>query len=179
MANKASAERVQADIRPPNYRAAVQLIRHDMKKKKDRISGINGEIADAWAKVEGHKVDKIGAKLFMKLDALEPDERLAAIRAFNGLADVADWPLEEQDLVDSAENKVVHMRLGDNAPADAVGDDELSEEDAAAAEDGPAAGSGASAAMGASRKHLGGAQPEDEAPEGEAEADLDDENLHT
>lgn len=167
MAHGASADRIQADIRPPNFRAAVKLMRIDIKKKKDRISGINGEIADTWAKVEGHKVDKIGAQIFMKLDALEPDERVAAMRAINGLADVADWPERAEDLVDRAEGTVVKLRFGDEKDEEDDGDGQDGDDGDETRESHAGASDGAAAALGGPRRpgRGGAAAPEDEAPE--------------
>lgn len=122
MANKATADSVRADMAPPNFRAAVQQIR-TTKAKKDRISGITGEISQIYAKVEGFKVDKKAGRVFYMLDNLEHDERMSFMRSLNGLIDAAGWETEAADLVDSAENKVVQLRVG-GVGGESVGDDE-------------------------------------------------------
>ena len=111
MANKASAENVRADMQPPNFRAAVQRLR-TIPAKRDKISSVNGEIADIYAKVEGHKVNRKGAKIFYALDRMEPEERADVLRSLNGLCDAAGWDETDEDLVDQAEGKVVHLRVG-------------------------------------------------------------------
>lgn len=127
MANKASAENVQADMQPPNYRAAVQRIR-TVSAKKDKISSVNGEIADIYAKVEGHKVNRKAAKIFYALDRMEADERNDVLRSLNGLCDASGWDETEEDLVDQAEGTVVHLRVGGNRqPAVEDGDAALDE----------------------------------------------------
>jgi hypothetical protein len=112
MAEAANAGSVAGQIKPPEYRKAVQLIR-TIKAKKEKISSVNGEIGDVWGKVEGHRVHKKAGKFFAALDAMEEPERADVMRSFNGLADAAGWNEEEGDLVDGAENKVVHMRMPD------------------------------------------------------------------
>lgn len=127
MANKASSENVQADMQPPNYRAAVQRIR-TVQAKKDKIGSVNGEIADIYAKVEGHKVNRRAAKIFYALDRMEADERTDVLRSLNGLCDASGWDDESEDLVDQAEGTVVHLRVGTNrAPAVEDGDADLDE----------------------------------------------------
>ena len=119
MAKKATAEAVAADMRPPDFRAAVQRIR-TIGAKKDKIASVNGEIADIYAKVEGHKVNRKAAKIFAALDGLEQPERDDILRSLSGLADAAGWDEESQDLVDQAEGTVVHARFGKR---DTDGDD--------------------------------------------------------
>lgn len=121
MGNKATKDNVAADMSPPNYRAAVQRLR-TIKTKKDKISGVNGEIADIYAKVEGHKVNKKGARIFMVLDALDPADRADVIRSFNGLCDAAGWDDATEDMVDQAEGKVVKLRFGNEQADDAAPD---------------------------------------------------------
>lgn len=121
MAQKATPENVAADMAPPNYRAAVQRIR-TIKAKKDKVAGVNGEIADVWAKVEGHKVNKGAGKDFLRLDGMEHEDRVRYMRDLNGLIDAAGWDETAQDMVDKAENKVVHMRFGKEGEAPEVAD---------------------------------------------------------
>lgn len=111
MANKASAESVQRDMQPPNYRAAVQKIR-TVQAKKDKLGSINGEISDIYAKVEGHKVNRKAGKIFYALDRMEAEERQDVIRSLNGLCDAAGWDENHEDLVDQAEGNVVPLRFG-------------------------------------------------------------------
>lgn len=113
MANNASAEKVAADMRPPDYRYAVQMIRGAIEKRKTKISSLNGEISDDWAKIESKGVHKKGARMFAAIDKLEHAERMDIMRSFNGLCDAAGWPESEGDMVDSAEGTVVPMRMRD------------------------------------------------------------------
>ena len=100
MAERATAAGVAADMKPPNYRGAVQRIR-GIKAKKSRIAGINGEISGIYDTVEGYKVNKKAARIFLALDGLEADERQDIIRSLLGLIEVAEW--DQGDLVDQAE----------------------------------------------------------------------------
>lgn len=100
MAERATADRVAADMKPPNYRGAVQRLR-TIKPKKERIAGINGEISGIYDTVEGFKVNKKAAKIFMALDGLEADEQQDIFRSLTGLIDAAGW--QKGDLVDQAE----------------------------------------------------------------------------
>jgi hypothetical protein len=100
MAERATADRVAADMKPPNYRGAVQRLR-SIKPKKERIAGINGEISGIYDTVEGFKVNKKAAKIFMALDGLEADEQSDIFRSLTGLIDAAGW--QKGDLVDQAE----------------------------------------------------------------------------
>ena len=130
MANAASDDRIKADIRPPDFRAAVTKIR-SIEAKKTKISSLNGEVADIWAKVEGHKVNKDAGKTFRKLDKMELAERMDFMRSLNGLIDAAGWPKEDGDLVDGAEGNVVHMRVGGAAAGEEepAGDEEEQEQE--------------------------------------------------
>lgn len=111
MAKAATSESVAAGRRDPQYHNAIALIRGSLRQKKDKISSINGELKEIWDKIEaGMKVDKIGARMFMQLDKLEPDERQAAYRAFLGMAEASDWPEMTGDLVDQAEGKELDPR---------------------------------------------------------------------
>ena len=118
MANKATAAGVQADMQPPNYRAAVLQIR-TTKAKKDRVSGINGEIAGVYAKVAGFKVNTKAGKIFYALDNMTPEDRADVMRSLSGLCDAAGWAETEQDLVDQAEDTVINLRFGRDVVADA------------------------------------------------------------
>lgn len=111
MAKAANAENVNQSRQAPDARYAVQTIRGNIKKKKDRVSGINGEINAEWEKMQARGIDKVGARLWAALDKLEPDERRSAMRTFNDMCDVSEWPEQQADLVDTAQNKVVPMRM--------------------------------------------------------------------
>lgn len=122
MANSADKERVASDMRPADFRGAVKIIRDVIGKKKDKIAGVNSEINNAWKTVENDKkVGKAAGKIFTTLDAMDEDARRDTLRDLNGLCDAADWPVEEQDLVDQAEDNVVSMRVG---PTPSRGDDD-------------------------------------------------------
>ncbi len=126
MARKASADNVRADMQPANFRAAVNVIR-TIKAKTDRISGINGEIAQIHAKVEGFKVNKKAGRIFLVLDKLEPDERSDILRSLNGLFDASGWDESEEDLVDQAEETTNVLRLPTFAKGDQPQPDDLGE----------------------------------------------------
>lgn len=140
MAERATADRVAADMKPPNYRGAVQRLR-SIKPKKEKIAGINGEISGIYDTVEGFKVNKKAARIFLTLDPLESDERQDIMRSFIGLCEAAGW--DAGDLVDQAEGgggKVVAAdftggRKGAAAAAPAASADEnAAGEDAALAQ---------------------------------------------
>jgi hypothetical protein len=134
MAKQANAEQVAADLRPANFRGAVQLLR-TIDAKKDKISSINNSIGEVYGKIEGMKVNRKAAKIFVGLDKLEPDDRTDIIRSLNGLMDVAEWPAVEADLADQAEGNIVSMRLGQghdpefDEDTDAAEDDDDDEDD--------------------------------------------------
>lgn len=175
MAKKASADIVSADMAPPNWRSAVQIIRHVITKKKEKIQGITSEIGDQWAKVEGYKVNKKAGQIFAALDKLEHPERVDIMRSLNGLIDAAGWDEESEDLVDAAEGKVVHMRFGktdegdEGKTAEGTGEDpEIAsvaaaiEADSGAAEVSEKANvrKGNFKGLDAARSHLGAKDPE-------------------
>jgi hypothetical protein len=111
MAKAASADSVQRTTATPDARFAVQQIRFGIKKRKDKISGINGEIADDWKKIEGKGINKIGARVWAILDGLSYEERVDAIRSLNAMSDVSEWDKQAEDLADMAEGTVVPMRM--------------------------------------------------------------------
>lgn len=153
MGSKATDNKVAADMSPPNYRAAVQRLR-TIKTKKEKIAGVNGEIADIYAKVEGHKVNKKAARIFLILDSLDGQDRLDVMRSFNGLCDAAGWDTEAEDLVDQAEGNVVPLRVSkasvDPTDVDQALDELESEADAA------------NEFLSSARAHLNGNGPSDE-----------------
>lgn len=118
MANKATAEKVAADMRPPDYRYAVQTIRGGVNQKKAKVSSLNGELSDLYAKIESKGVHPKAAKFWAGIDKLEPVERMQIMRSFNGMCDASGWPETDGDMVDAAEGKVVSMRMG-NGDSDA------------------------------------------------------------
>lgn len=136
MAKSASANVVQSDLRPADFRGAVQLLR-SIKAKKDKISGVNGEISKIYSRVEGEKkVNGKAARLFNQLDNMTPEDRQDCMRALNGLIDAAGWAETEADLMDQAEDNVVHMRVGAGAvpDGDPEVEDAVQEVESAAAE---------------------------------------------
>lgn len=161
MGNKATTDKLAADMSPPNYRAAVLRLR-TIKVKKDKISSVNGEIADVYAKVEGHKVNRKGAKIFMILDGLEAAERADVMRSIDGLADAAGWDQQDQDMVDRAEGKVVHMRFGKDGGDQSQGDDSDAEA-AIDALDAETAADAANSFIEKARSHLNAPAGDDEA----------------
>jgi hypothetical protein len=172
MGTKGSAEQVASDMRPPNYRGAVQKLR-GIKAKKDRIAGLNGEISGIFDSVEGFKCNKKGARIFMMLDSLEKVERDDILRTVNGCAEAAEWDKEIEDLADMAAGTVVSGRFGGGAaPAD--GDREMDELEAVVEQpdEGHAESPTMSRAQGAlarARQHLsGGAAPEEPRPDPDA-----------
>lgn len=165
MGNKATTDKLAADMSPPNYRAAVLRLR-TIKVKKDKISSVNGEIADVYAKVEGHKVNRKGAKIFMILDGLEAAERADVMRSIDGLADAAGWHEEEQDMVDQAEGKVVHMRFGKDGTGTDTQDSGDQDDDSEAqidALDAETAADAANSFIEKARSHLNAPAGDDEA----------------
>lgn len=126
MAVRANADQVAADMRPADYRGAVKRLR-GIQAKKEKIGSVNGEIADIYAKVEGLKVNKKAARIFLTLDKLEPDERADVMRSINGLVDSAEWE-GAGDLVDAAEgnekSNLVHFPTGKGTPAAEPDDDD-------------------------------------------------------
>jgi hypothetical protein len=128
MAERASADRVAADMRPPDYRAAIKRIRSAIIAKQTRIASINGEISDEWSKVESNRVNKKAARIFLSLDKLEGEERADIVRSLNGLIAASGWDLDATDLVDKAQGSVVPLhvgpRVGDEGQGDSQGDDE-------------------------------------------------------
>jgi len=111
MADRASADRVAADMNPPNYRAAIKRIRSSIVAKQTKIQSINGEISDDWAKVEGHKVNKKAGRIFLMLDKMDHEERTDIVRSLNGLIDASEWDKDATDLVDQAQGNVVQLHV--------------------------------------------------------------------
>lgn len=131
MAQRADADRVAADMRPPDFRKALKTMRQ-IKAKKEKIAGVNGEIAGIYATVEGHKVNKKAAKIFMALDSLELPEKNDILRSLQGLIDVAEWEKDVTDLADMADGTVVHLNFGGSgveADIDLGEDDEVGEDE--------------------------------------------------
>ncbi|WP_374648647.1 hypothetical protein [Rhizorhabdus sp.] len=159
MAETASREKVASDLRPPNFRSAISLIRSTLDKKKEKIASVNGEIADMWAKVAGYKVNKKAAKVFFDLDKMEAADREDFMRSFNGLAQNADWPDVVVDLVDTAEGKALQMRLGPDARK-VTGDDDQDDDEDSDGDEEKAAAKQATNAIDRARGHLRGSDGE-------------------
>lgn len=160
MAEKATKDKVAADLRPPSWKAAITRIRNTFQPKKDKIASINGEIADMWGKVEGSdRVNKVAAKFWHKLDKMEGPERLDVMRSFNGLAANSGWPDVEVDLVDAANGDEVSMRLGAAAQnGDDDDDDQDGDGDPAGVKPGTVHPSQVES-LAAARNRLSGAEP--------------------
>jgi hypothetical protein len=122
MADRATSDRIAADMRPPDYRAAVKRIR-GIVPKKAKIAGINGEISGIYDAIEGHKVDKRAARIFATLDAMDHEDRVMIFRGLNGLIDAAEWAPAQADIVDQAQGNVVTLRAGGRSQEAREGDD--------------------------------------------------------
>jgi hypothetical protein len=133
VAKKATSDGIAADLKPKSFREAVERLR-GIDSKKAKISSINGEIADIYAKATDGSggIMRQAARAFVAIDGMEPADRLMFMRDFNGLADAAGWESEGTDLVDQAQGNVVKLRLpgGEAAGADAwdEGGEEISDE---------------------------------------------------
>lgn len=118
MARTAGRDTVAADMRPTDYRGAVNRMKA-IKAKSDKQKSISSEIGDIYAKCEGvHGVNKAAAKIFHGLSKLEPEGALLVFRDLNGLLDAAGFAKEGADLVDQASDNVVSMRFGAGAGDD-------------------------------------------------------------
>ena len=159
---KADPAKLAADMSPPNYRGAVQRLR-TISAKKDKIASVNGEIADIYAKVEGHKVNRKAARIFVALDKLEKADRDDVMRSFDGLVEAAGWDAETEDLVDKAEGNVVPLRMRP-ADADVSDDDDGADEELDALEQETEA-SRADNFIANARKHLSSGEPDANAAE--------------
>lgn len=128
MAQAASTDKVAADMRPTDYRGAVNRMKA-IKAKSDKQKAISGEIGDIYGKCEGvHGVNKMAAKIYYGLSKLEPEELLTVFRDINGLLDAAGALKDGADLVDQADDTVVPMRFKAPEIEDEGGiDDEIEE----------------------------------------------------
>lgn len=127
---KATAAKVSADMSPPNYRGAIKLL-GTIEPKKNKIGSLNGEIGGIFDRVEGFKVNKKAAKIFMALDKLEAVERNDIMRSLEGLIAAAEW--DRSDLLSNASDD------GDDADPDGDGetDEEVDEIDDAVGDEKP------------------------------------------
>lgn len=126
MPERATPDKVQADMSPPNYRSAVKLLR-TIEGKKKKIASVNGEIGGVFDRVTGFKCNKKGARIFLMLDGLEQKERDDILRTLDGLINVAEWG-DLDDMVDNAEDNVRHVQFG-RSPVAEEDDDDASDED--------------------------------------------------
>lgn len=125
MAKSASADKVAADMRPVDFRGAVQLIR-TTKAIKDQMSGLAGKVSKVFSQVAGDKkVNGKAAKIFYALDNMTLEERTDVMRSLQGLISVSGWEASEADLVDQAEGGEVDMTLGAASGDDDDEDDDL------------------------------------------------------
>jgi hypothetical protein len=111
MADRATSDRIAADMQPPKYREAVKRIR-GINAKKQKIGGVNGEIKGIYDQIEGYRVDKRAARIFLTLDNMEHEDRVTIFRDLNKMIDVADWAPAQADIVDQAQGNVVTLRAG-------------------------------------------------------------------
>lgn len=140
MAKAASSDRVSADMKPTDYRAAVKRM-EAIAAKTAKQKSIAAEIGDIYEKVAGIcGVDKRAAKIFHVLSKLEPEDQLLVFRDLNGLLDAAGVMEQGADIVDKAQDKVVHMRMRTKAPVVEDAADPIDEEIEELAQDGSQAG---------------------------------------
>lgn len=115
MAKKADKEGVGASIELPDYAKGIKMLRDSVKTRKLRISGIQGEIAGVWDQLEKMGINKEGARIFLKLDDMQPHVRNDVLRTVQLMAEASDWD-EAGDMVDQAEGNVVRMPQPGGAP---------------------------------------------------------------
>lgn len=108
MANKADKSRVRNDLQGPDYSGAIDIIRDQIAGKKNRVSTINGEVSDLWAQIEKKGVNKQGAKVFQRLDAMDEGDRNDVLRTIQAMAEAAGWS-KKGDMLDQVQNNVVEM----------------------------------------------------------------------
>lgn len=132
MARAANQGTVSADMKPTDYRGAVQRLKaiDGKKSKQQEIAKSIGDIYSACEAMCG--VNKLAAQMFMKFRKLEEAEQITVFRDLNGLMDADGMAAAGADLVDKAEGKNVRMRLavdnGKHKPE--AGEDEGDEDDA-------------------------------------------------
>ena len=137
MAQAAKGGNVAADMKPTDYRGAVNRMKA-IKAKSDKQKAIAGEIGDIYSKCEGlHGVNKMAAKMFYALSKLEAPDRMLVFRDLNGLLDAAGYETEDADLVDQSQGNVVSMRFKDpETENESVGAVDVDDEIEALADDG-------------------------------------------
>lgn len=124
MARSATNGTVSADMRPTDYRGAVKRL-ETIDNKATKQQKIAKEIGEVYSACEGIcGVSKVAAKMWRALKKLEGPERLEVFRDLNGLIDAAGWDRQGADLVDQAQNNVVHVGFG-NGNGDGSIDDEV------------------------------------------------------
>lgn len=119
MAKKADKDRVRADLAPPDYEGAIEIIRNRIQAKKNQVSGINGEVSGLWDQIEKKGVNKEGARVFLKLDGLEEPVRNDVLRTIQAMSAAAGWD-KAGDLVDKITDNVVQMPAPAAKPAAAT-----------------------------------------------------------
>lgn len=116
MPKKADKDSVRVSGELPDYKKGIKMLRDSVKTRKLRISGIQGEIAGVWDQIEKMGINKEGARIFLKLDDMQPHVRNDVLRTIQLMAEASDW--SDGDMLDKAENNVVQMpQPGGKAPA--------------------------------------------------------------
>jgi len=107
MARKADKDSVRISGELPDYEKGIKMLRDSVKTRKLRISGIQGEIAGVWDQLEKMGINKEGARIFLKLDDMQPAIRDDVLRTIQLMADASDW--DKGDMIDQAQDNVVQM----------------------------------------------------------------------
>ncbi len=90
--------------REPNFKGAASIIRSKIMKAKEDGSKIQGELSDAWSKVEGCGVNKKAAKDALKLHNMSSEGQQEYLRSLYAMMGEFNIALEV-DLVDQAEGE--------------------------------------------------------------------------
>lgn len=124
MAQRANKKSVEAAVNGPDYEAALAIINGRVASAKGAQSKASGEASQAWGDIEKLGVNKRGAQLFAKIQAIEDeDEQQDQLRTFAQLCKLEGIEIQ-QDLMDLAEGKktevvpVKEKAEADSAPAD-------------------------------------------------------------
>jgi hypothetical protein len=107
MAKRADSGSVRVSGELPDYAKGITMLRDNVKTRKLRISGIQGEIGNVWDQIEKMGINKEGARIFLKLDDLQPSIRDDVLRTIQLMADASDW--DKGDMIDQVQDNVVQM----------------------------------------------------------------------